>query len=84
MIGGYETARACTVELKEIIDLYEKCTGKYVKESNVVEVGFGARPHRAFAFTAFFAAVEAIDIDVPVLNFRDILRVFVKTTWNVV
>jgi hypothetical protein len=77
MRGGNEGAKHASQKMNEIKHLvadFECETGHHAIDSTIVEIGFGARPERAFAFTAFFNKVIAIDLDAPVLSLRDIPR----------
>jgi hypothetical protein len=76
MEGGAQRARRCIAELQDIVRKFEQSTGKLAVDCSVIEVGFGARPERAFGFTAFFGNVAAIDLDAPVLSLRDLPTVF--------
>ena len=72
--GDVEAADATLREAREIVATFERETGKRAADSHVVEVGFGARPRRAFALTLFFRQVTAIDLDAPVLKLSDLPR----------
>lgn len=78
--GNQGTANAINriQEINEIVRIFEASTGLNAKNSSIVEIGFGARPERAFAMTAFFKNVTAIDLDAPVLSLKDIPQVFKK------
>jgi hypothetical protein len=81
MRGGNEGAAHANLrsaEIKSLVADFERETGHRAINSTIVEIGFGARPERAFAFTAFYNKVIAIDLDAPILLFRDIFRVFRK------
>lgn len=63
-------------EVDEVRMIFEETTGKQAIDSAVLEIGFGARPFRAFALSCVFGAVVAVDLDAPVLTVRDCRRVF--------
>ncbi|MDP2021666.1 MAG: class I SAM-dependent methyltransferase [Hydrogenophaga sp.] len=73
---GAANAKNRIEEIKDIVKTFESKTGLNAKDSSVIEIGFGARPERAFAMTAFFKTVTAIDLDSPVLSLKDIPQVF--------
>jgi hypothetical protein len=81
MRGGNEGSKHANQrydEIKSLVADFEHETGHRAIDSTIIEIGFGARPERAFAFTAFYNKVIAIDLDAPVLSFRDIFPVFRK------
>ncbi len=69
---------AVLAELTLIAEKFEFYSGKVASNSRVLEIGFGARPFRAFALQALFGEVVAVDLDQPVFRARDIGGVFIK------
>lgn len=77
--GGNEGAALADGVLDEIAGIvseFEIRTGRKAAESTVVEIGYGARPARLFAFSGFFGRVVGMDLDSPVLRLSDIAAVF--------
>jgi SAM-dependent methyltransferase len=64
--------------MQHIVAEFETRTGRRAAESTIVEIGFGARPEMAFAMTAFFKKVVAIDLDAPLLSMADLPAIFRK------
>jgi len=76
--GGAKNAFRRIEEMKRLARRYEEKTGRLAANSTITEIGFGARPERAFAMTAFFGKVTAIDLDSPMLSLRDVVAIFRK------
>ncbi|MHA6332888.1 class I SAM-dependent methyltransferase [Qipengyuania sp. CAU 1752] len=70
MLGAEDAAARDVEDLRRIVATFEARTGRKAADSSVLEIGFGARPRRAFLLTAFFREVHAIDLDAPVLSLR--------------
>ncbi|UIP07678.1 class I SAM-dependent methyltransferase [Erythrobacter sp. SDW2] len=82
MPAGAEAVAAEIADLRGIAAQFEERTGLKASESTVLEIGFGARPRRAFLLTGIFRQVYAIDIDHPVLRLRDILSAWRRNGWE--
>jgi hypothetical protein len=78
MNGGAQNALKRIEDMRRLVAEFESRTGRKAAESAIVEIGFGARPERAFAMTAFFGKVTAIDLDVPLLSITDVPAIFRK------
>lgn len=77
MMKGEDAVARDIAELREVVEAFERRTGRKAAESTVLEIGFGARPRRAFLLTGFFKQVHAVDLDAPVLTLRQALA-----TWR--
>lgn len=71
MASGDEAAAMQIAEIEQHVETFRHVTGKDPAESTVLEIGFGARPRRAFLLSGYFKQVYAIDLDAPVLSLRD-------------
>lgn len=60
-------------EIENVVTVYEKYGGQITPSSHVLEIGFGARPHRAFAFQKVFSKVTAVDLEHPVFQLWDFI-----------
>jgi len=65
------TAEQVVAGITHAASTYETYSGKSASASSLLEIGFGARPHRAFAFQALVDNVTAVDLDVPVFGLGD-------------
>ena len=65
------TAQQSYKDVKEVAKKFEKLTSKRAKLSVILEIGFGARPYKAFAFQTVFREVIAVDLDQPVFGISD-------------
>lgn len=79
---GAARAQARVEEVRQFVAQFEARTGKQAAQSTLVEIGFGARPERAFVYSGFFAQVYAMDLDAPVLSLRDLPRVLARNGWQ--
>ncbi|MER8959284.1 class I SAM-dependent methyltransferase [Mesorhizobium sp. M0701] len=57
-------------------DLARRYCGKDLAECSVVEIGFGSRPYRLYAMHAIGAKVTGVDLDHPLLSFKDIPAIY--------
>lgn len=74
--GARDFANGIYDEIADVAATFERETGRPASGASVVEIGFGPRPQRAFALSCFFGTVTAVDLDAPVLGFRDLPGVF--------
>lgn len=58
-------------EIEPVVRDFEALTGKSAEDCRVLEIGFGARPFRAFALQAFFKDVVSVDLDTPIMSAAD-------------
>ena len=77
MTSGADAALAQIADVTRHVETFTARTGKDPARSTVLEIGFGARPRRAFLLSGFFERVYAVDLDAPVLSFRD-----AASTWR--
>lgn len=79
-----EPVRAVDVlrEVDRLARRFEALTGKLAARSRVLEVGFGGRPHRAFALQIPFAEVIAVDLDQPVFGIADVPAAIRRNGWT--
>lgn len=69
--GGRADTKKIVNAIDKIADLYESYTSKKSSDSAVLEIGFGGRPHCAFALQLRFRDVTAVDLDHPVFGWAD-------------
>jgi len=70
------SANQCIEELRYIVEKFESISHLNSKECTFLEIGFGARPHRAFAAQYYFKDVQAVDLDFPLISARDFPKVW--------
>jgi len=58
------------------LDIYQTMTGRSPDQAHVLEIGFGARPFRAFAFQSLTKSITAVDLEQPVFHAIQGLRVW--------
>ncbi|MXP47713.1 methyltransferase domain-containing protein [Altererythrobacter luteolus] len=78
MTSGEDAALSQIADVTRHVESFAAHTGKDPALSTVLEIGFGARPRRAFLLSGFFERVYAIDLDAPVLSLRDAARTWRK------
>ena len=78
MAGQGDVAANILADVRTAAADFERRTGRLAADSTLIEIGFGARPFRAFAFSCIFKQVIAIDLDKPVFGFTDLPRVFAR------
>lgn len=69
-------AKTVIAGIREIAEIYERFSGKSASSASVLEIGFGGRPYRAFAFQTCFKSITAVDLDRPIFGFNDFIPAF--------
>lgn len=64
-------AAAVHADVTRIAHRFEELTGRRADGACVLEIGFGARPHRAFALQVPFGEVVAVDLDQPMFGLAE-------------
>lgn len=74
-------ARDVSEQLRTLARRYEAIANKKANASKMLEIGFGARPFRAFAAQLHFGDVTAVDLDVPVFKLADVPTAILRNGW---
>ncbi|MDB5653470.1 MAG: methyltransferase family protein [Tardiphaga sp.] len=70
--------REALTDILHYKEIYKTHTGHDLADARVLEIGFGARPFRAFVMQSYCRMLTAVDLDTPAFTLRDCARAWRK------